>query len=42
MTGNRGNVGVGWQDVASRTVEEDQLIPFLCECADDACAGRTR
>jgi hypothetical protein len=28
------------QDVAGRMVEEGRVIPFLCECADDACMGR--
>jgi hypothetical protein len=28
------------QDVAGRTVEEGKIIPFLCECADEACMGR--
>ena len=28
------------QDVAGRTVEDGKTIPFLCECADDACLGR--
>jgi hypothetical protein len=28
------------QDVAGRTAEEGKVIPFLCECADDACLGR--
>jgi hypothetical protein len=23
-------------------VEEEQLVPFLCECADDACLGRVQ
>ena len=28
------------QDVAGRTAEDGVVIPFLCECADDACMGR--
>lgn len=28
------------EDVAGRTVEEGAVVPFLCECADDACLGR--
>jgi hypothetical protein len=28
------------QDVAGRTAEDGKIIPFLCECANDACMGR--
>ena len=28
------------QDVAGRTVQDGKVIPFLCECAADACLGR--
>jgi hypothetical protein len=28
------------QALAVVTVPAEQLIPFLCECADDACMGR--
>jgi hypothetical protein len=28
------------QDVVGRTVAAGRIIPFLCECADDACMGR--
>jgi hypothetical protein len=28
------------QDVAGRMAVDGQVIPFLCECADDGCLGR--
>lgn len=28
------------RDLVSEQARSDQKIPFLCECADDACLGR--
>jgi hypothetical protein len=28
------------QDVAGRTAQQGEVIPFLCECADADCLGR--
>jgi hypothetical protein len=28
------------RDVAGRTVQDGNVIPFLCECASDGCMGR--
>jgi hypothetical protein len=28
------------QDVAGRTAQQGEVIPFLCECADAECLGR--
>jgi hypothetical protein len=28
------------QDVAGRTAEDGEVIPFLCECGDNDCLGR--
>ena len=28
------------EDLTAGLAEDDQLIPFLCECADEVCLGR--